>query len=172
MIARWLVAILVLPGTALVVVPLALLGLGDGFQIADPATVQFWLASILGAMGLFFGLWTMLLFVRFGEGTAAPWDPPIRLVVRGPYRHVRNPMIVGVVIMLLAESLLCESWWIFGWLCVFFVGNAVYFPRFEEPGLRRRFGQDYEVYCAHVGRWIPRLTPWVPSFRDSPESST
>ena len=100
------------------------------------------------------------MFFRFGDGTAAPWDPPQRLVVVGPYRHVRNPMLTGVIAILFAESLLLQSWPIGIWATVFSIGNAIYFPLVEEPGLLARFGDDYRVYCQHVGRWIPRLSPW------------
>ena len=62
--------------------------------------------------------------------------------------------------MLVAETLAYQSTELGSWAAVFFVGNAVYFPLVEEPGLRKRFGQDYDRYFENVGRWIPRLTPW------------
>ena len=151
--------LLILPGTVLVLVPGSILWATGG-----PAAPLRWPSVVLGvgAGALGFGLagWAMHLFATRGQGTPAPWDPPARLVVEGPYRHVRNPMITGVLLMLLAEALLLRSWALGGWLLVFAVGNAVYFPLFEEPGLRRRFGQAYLDYCAEVPRWIPRLRPW------------
>jgi protein-S-isoprenylcysteine O-methyltransferase Ste14 len=98
--------------------------------------------------------------MKFGQGTPAPWDPPKKFVVRGPYRHVRNPMIIGVLLMLLAEAMVLQSWPITGWMIVFFIGNAIYFPLVEEKGLEKRFGQDYRQYKAHVHRWIPRIRAW------------
>jgi protein-S-isoprenylcysteine O-methyltransferase Ste14 len=157
-------AIAILPGTALVYVPALLLwatgGLGAGAVLATPSRPGFWLAAALGAAGLVLAVWTVTLFARFGAGTPAPWDPPGKLVVRGPYRHVRNPMITGVLAMLAAEALVFRSWPLAAWLAVFFAANAIYFPLSEEPGLARRFGADYALYKANVPRWLPRLTPW------------
>jgi protein-S-isoprenylcysteine O-methyltransferase Ste14 len=106
--------------------------------------------------------WTVSLFARIGKGTLAPWDPTSRLVVVGPYRHVRNPMISGVLTVLLGEAALFGSLPLLVWFGAAFAVNAVYFPLVEEPGLRERFGGDYEAYCAKVPRWLPRLRPWEP----------
>ena len=173
MLLRWLCAIVVLPGTVVVLVPLAILSLESGgvgsIGVASPREWQFWLGTALAAVGLGFGLWTMSLFFQFGEGTPAPWDPPQKLVIRGPYRHVRNPMIVGVILMVLGESQVFGSWWVGLWAALFFVGNSIYFPLVEEPGLLKRFGKDYNIYLANVGRWVPRLTPWQPLASSSEE---
>jgi len=64
--------------------------------------------------------------------------------------------------MLLAEALLCRSWPLGGWLIVFFLANAVYFPLVEERGLKKRFGEDYLQYMDSVPRWFPRMKPWTP----------
>jgi protein-S-isoprenylcysteine O-methyltransferase Ste14 len=104
-------------------------------------------------------------FARFfadGEGTLAPWDPPRRLVVRGPYRYVRNPMISCVVFIVLAEALLLDSRSHLSWALLFAGINMLYIPLLEEPGLRARFGAAYEDYCRHVPRLVPRLRPWNP----------
>jgi protein-S-isoprenylcysteine O-methyltransferase Ste14 len=77
--------------------------------------------------------------------------------VRGPYRHVRNPMITGVALILGGEAVLFQSWPLAILLAVFVGVNAIYFPLVEEPGLRRRFGAEYDVYRANVPRWVPRL---------------
>jgi protein-S-isoprenylcysteine O-methyltransferase Ste14 len=80
--------------------------------------------------------------------------------VRGPYRHLRHPMISGVALILTGESLLLGSAGIAIWLAAFAAVNAVYLPLVEEPALVRRFGADYQLYMANVGRWIPRPRPW------------
>ena len=161
---RWLTAIIILPGTVLILVPLVLLWLSSGRHwldsLANPSTLEFWVAIVSGLLGLFLSLWTMTLFFRFGEGTAAPWAPPQRLVIKGPYRYVRNPMMIGVFMMLFAESLLLQSRQILIWLAISVAANLVYIPIFEEKGLKQRFGRDYLVYKRHVPRWIPRLTAW------------
>jgi protein-S-isoprenylcysteine O-methyltransferase Ste14 len=117
---------------------------------------------VLIAVGLLLVTWTVRLFARVGKGTLAPWDPTSRLVAVGPYRHVRNPMISGVLAVLLGEAALFGSLALLVWFGAAFLVNAIYFPLVEEPGLRRRFGDDYERYCANVPRWLPRLRPWEP----------
>ena len=104
----------------------------------------------------------MRLFRFVGEGTPAPWAPPKNLVVQGPYRHVRNPMITSVLVMLAAESLYFGSWHLSAWMVVFLLGATLHFFRVEEPGLVQRFGDGYRIYRADVPRWIPRLRPWDP----------
>ena len=157
-------AILILPGTALVYVPAAILwatwGTSEAASIAGIALARFWLGLVLVASGLVLAVWTVRLFVTAGEGTPAPWAPPQRLVVRGPYRHVRNPMITSVLVMLGGEALLFGSWPVASWILVFFAVNWIYFARVEEPGLEQRFGEDYRRYKANVPRWLPRARPW------------
>lgn len=164
MFSRLLRAVLVLPGTVLVLVPAILVWSFAATTLhASPAALgnpRAWLGVALLACGLGLAVWTGRLFVRVGKGTPAPWDPPKRLVIEGPYRYVRNPMISSVLMMLAAEALLLSSWPIVAWLLVFFLGNALYFPMVEEKGLRQRFGAAYDRYAENVPRWLPRLTPW------------
>ncbi len=164
MTPRLLRTILLLPGTVLVFVPAALLwltaGTWFGAALAAPATLPFWVAIGVGLPALGLMGWTVGAFTRFGEGTPAPWDPPKKLVVRGVYRHVRNPMISGVALMLLAETLILGSPAIALWLGAFVLANLVYIPSIEERGLERRFGAHYRRYQANVPRWIPRFSPW------------
>jgi protein-S-isoprenylcysteine O-methyltransferase Ste14 len=115
--------------------------------------------------------WTIRRFARDGEGTLAPWDPTQRLVVEGVYRHVRNPMITGVVTNLVGEALLFGSSALAVWALLFALANAIYIPLAEEPGLERRFGADYRRYKAGVPRWIPRVRPWTDP-RDSESRGT
>jgi protein-S-isoprenylcysteine O-methyltransferase Ste14 len=147
--------IALLPGTVTVVVPALLIWLGGG-EI-EPVTAT--AGAVLIAIGVALVAWTITLFARVGRGTLAPWDPASKLVARGPYRYVRNPMITGVGATLAGEALLFRSWGIAIELAVFAVVNALYFPLVEEPGLRRRFGAEYEDYCARVPRWLPRGRP-------------
>jgi protein-S-isoprenylcysteine O-methyltransferase Ste14 len=105
-------------------------------------------------------VWTVRLFARIGRGTLAPWDPTQRLVVAGPYAHVRNPMITGVLALLLGEALIFGSVAIAIWAAVFAVTNHAFFLAYEEPAVERRFGEDYRRYKENVPRWIPRRAPW------------
>jgi len=159
-------AIGLLPGMGVVVVPgllLALTGgdIGWGLHGALQALPVFASTLLIGA-GLALMYRTITLFAREGDGTLAPWDPTHRLVVRGPYRFVRNPMIVGVLGVILGEAALFGSRGILVWGLVFFAVNAVWFPLVEEPGLARRFGEDYDAYSRNVPRWVPRSKPWIP----------
>ena len=153
---RHLLAICLLPGVVAGVVPALLV---DG-PASWPLIV---LGGLIAALGLALIVQTVALFATVGEGTLAPWDPTARLVVRGPYRRVRNPMISGVLCVLLGEALLFGSPAVLAWFAIVFAINAVYFPLVEEPGLQQRFGADYEAYRAAVPRWLPRLRPWQPA---------
>lgn len=158
------VALLVLPGTVLLFVPGVLLWAFAGTPLAHAPKGAFSLLfafsfALLGC-GLLMAISTVRVFVHHGNGTPAPWAPPRSLVVRGPYRYVRNPMITGIFLLLAAEALLLGSWPLVGWLLTFAALNLVYIPFVEEPDLVRRFGDSYREYCAHVPRWVPRLSPW------------
>ena len=108
---------------------------------------------LLAAPGLVLAVWTIRLFFAAGKGTLAPWDPPKKLVVLGPHRHVRIPMITGVLLMLAAESVLFGSWPLAAWMVAFLVIHAIYLLRFEEPSLERRLGVDYRRYKRSAPRW-------------------
>jgi protein-S-isoprenylcysteine O-methyltransferase Ste14 len=157
-------AIALLPGTVTIVVPAVILLRGEaeiGWGLAAPLGA---LVAALGVMliaaGFCLWLWTVRLFARIGKGTLAPWDPTKKLVAEGPYRHVRNPMISAVLTALLGEAALFGSPGIAIWAAVFFAVNHVWFLAGEEPGLERRFGDEYRQYRGAVPRWIPRRRPW------------
>ena len=111
-------------------------------------------------LGLLLMTATIRLFVTVGKGTLAPWEPPQRLVVQGVYRHVRNPMISGVLFVLLGESVLTASLPLFHWFLIVAIINVIYIPLLEEPMLVNRFGEEYLTYKRNVPRWVPRWTPW------------
>jgi protein-S-isoprenylcysteine O-methyltransferase Ste14 len=156
-VSRWrhVAAGVLCPGVVTLLVP-ALIVWSTGAGIARLGL----LGSALIAAGLLLVVSTIRLFATVGRGTLAPWDATTRLVVRGPYRYVRNPMISGVLLILLGEAALFASPALLAWFGVVLAVNAVYMPLVEEPGLQRRFGEEYERYRAHVPRWIPRLRPW------------
>jgi protein-S-isoprenylcysteine O-methyltransferase Ste14 len=166
-ILRHLRAIALLPFMVAVAVPglivffFRIIHLGWGLP---PALwfFPFVLAGLFISLGLLLFGWTVTLFAAAGRGTLAPWDPTQRLVVRGPYRRVRNPMISGVLAILLGEAALLGSLPLLVWFLCFFALNQLYIPLFEEPGLERRFGEDYRLYKRHVPRWIPLLRGWRP----------
>ena len=159
-------ALVVLPGNALVFIPALIVWLTRetpfAVQTAAPSQVVFWVGVAAAAKGFILMAWTMRDFLVHGKGTPAPWAPPQRLVVRGPYRHVRNPMISGVMLALVAESLILRSLPVGLWLAVFAAANLIYLPLREEPGLEKRFGDAYRLYKANVPRWFPRMGAWRP----------
>ena len=69
-------------------------------------------------------------------------------------------MIVGVYFLLLGEAGLTASLPLLIFVVLVVIINAIYIPLSEEPGLVKRFGEEYEAYRRNVPRWIPRLKPW------------
>jgi protein-S-isoprenylcysteine O-methyltransferase Ste14 len=165
MALRHLVSVLLLPVTVTVVVPIWL-ARRNGLTFLAPATPPEWVAVAAGVPALVVGLSlfaaSLARFAVQGQGTLAPWDPPKRLVVVGPYRYVRNPMISGVVFVLIGEALLLRSAPHLLWAVAFPLINLVFIAGFEEPQLEGRFGDEYRTYCRHVPRLVPRRTPWEP----------
>jgi protein-S-isoprenylcysteine O-methyltransferase Ste14 len=96
----------------------------------------------------------ILEFARSG-GTLAPVDPPRDLVVRGLYRYVRNPMYLSVTTIVLGELLLTKSVDLLIYWIVWFAAVNLFIIGYEEPTLRRSFGESYDRYTRRVGRWIP-----------------
>lgn len=165
-ILRHSISILLLPFLVVVVVPYWLL---TAFTASDSRWVDSltiaWLSRFVGGVFFIVGLalfsWCVTLFARVGQGTLAPWDPTRNMVLVGPYRFVRNPMISGVALMLMGQALFWGSWVMAIWAGIFVLINHVYFVLSEEPGLQRRFGEPYRLYKANVPRWLPRIRPWT-----------
>jgi protein-S-isoprenylcysteine O-methyltransferase Ste14 len=157
---RHLRAVAALPGVVAGVVP-AMLRRVEPRRPASPVMRGTGVVLLLAGGGLF--AWTVRLFAGRGRGTLAPWDPPERLVVEGPYGHIRHPMISGVLLLLLGQAAAARSRLTLAWAAAFALTNAVYLPLWEEPDLAARFGDDYGRYRRHVPRWLPRLRPWRPT---------
>jgi protein-S-isoprenylcysteine O-methyltransferase Ste14 len=158
---RHLLSITILPFTVTVLVP-AWLTRSTPVSLGIPRTLALSLGVLCAAVGAMLFTTSLARFFSDGEGTLAPWDPPRQLVVRGPYRYVRNPMISGVSFVLLSEGLLLDSRAHLAWAAIFIAANFIQIPLMEEPMLRERFGPSYDEYCRNVPRLIPRLRPWTP----------
>jgi protein-S-isoprenylcysteine O-methyltransferase Ste14 len=146
--------IILLPFTVTVIVPFLI------YEKAGASTppIYFKLAGIvIGSAGLFLFFYTVLLFRLIGKGTLAPWSKKQKLIVEGPYRYCRNPMISGVLFILIGEGLWFFSFKILMWALTFFVINTVYFLFAEEPALERAFGDEYKQYKRRVPRWLPNI---------------
>lgn len=127
-------------------------GIGRPAGIGLPQVV----GTALALAGAVVALWCVFAFALVGRGTPAPFDPPRRLVVRGPYRWVRNPMYVGAGVALAGASLFYRSLELLGFTALFFVVTHLFVLGYEEPTLRRLFGDEYRAYCRQVRRWWPR----------------
>src|SRR5262245_8490885 len=162
---RHLLSIAILPGTVTLLVPIWIArryAVAPAFGASAGALALQLVGVALFAVGLLLFLASLRRFATEGEGTLAPWDPPRLLVLRGPYRFVRNPMISGVIFILFGEAFVLLSLPHAVWAATFLALNLVYIPLLEAPQLERRFGESYREYRRHVRRFLPRLRPWAP----------
>ena len=147
------------PGTVALYVP----WLMSRWHVA-PALLGFtpfrWIGIALIIAGLPVLLDSFARFALQGLGTPAPIAPPQHLVLTGGYRYVRNPMYVSVLAMVIGQGLLFGRSAVLEYALVCWIVTHVFVVFYEEPHLRRAFGSEYETYCAHVHRWIPRLRPY------------
>ena len=150
-LARTALFTAIVPGVVAGYVPLQVIG-------RDGEMPHGW--SYLGIVPAMIGLviygWTAFSFAWTGRGTPAPIDPPRQLVSHGLYRYVRNPMYVGVLLVILGEALLRRSWQTLEYAVGVYVMFAGVVLLIEEPLLRSQFGTAYSQYCSEVPRWVPR----------------
>ncbi len=150
--------ILILPGIVCIVIPFALSHI-DSHPFPDSNALRYAGAAIF-VIGLILWAIPVYLFWKMAYGTLAPWQPTQKLVIYGPFRYTRNPMITGVLFILLGEALYLNATGVLCWTIWFFFMNTMYFIFKEEPSMLARFGDDYAQYKANVPRWLPRLTAW------------
>jgi len=154
MFLRALLAFLLLPGLAAGVLPPLL-------AMVDPWRGDLFLPGGLPAgCGLILLLWCVRDFYVAGKGTLAPWDPPRRLVVVGLYRHLRNPMYVGVLLLVAGWAALLASPLLLLYALALAIGFHLRVVFYEEPWLASSFGADWQRYRTAVRRWRPRWIPW------------
>lgn len=147
--------LLVAPGLVAGVIPW-LIGRSTAHQVTWPAQAVGLVIASLGLVSL------LACFVGFvaARGTPAPVAPTEQLVVKGLYRHVRNPMYIAVLTIILGQGLWYGSLWLFAYAALVWVLTASFVRVYEEPALRGRFGSDYEAYRRVVPAWLPRFSPW------------
>jgi protein-S-isoprenylcysteine O-methyltransferase Ste14 len=129
-------------------------GTGEPTPPQSPAWLVAGLLPLALGVGLY--LWCAGAFTFIGKGTPAPIDAPKTLVIRGPYRWVRNPMYLAVLLVILGQALLFRSLLLVGYALLFWVVVHTFVIGVEEPSLRGKFGSDYDTYLHRVPRWIPR----------------
>jgi len=145
---------IVIPGTVVVLIPYLIVS-RDSIGIIGlwtPLAVVSLAVMVVGATILIRCIWD---FAAKGRGTLAPIDPPTQLVVQGLFRYVRNPMYLGVLMLLLGETAFFESIALLQYTLAWFVAVHLVVVLYEEPSLRRRFGEPYQRYCRLVYRWLP-----------------
>jgi protein-S-isoprenylcysteine O-methyltransferase Ste14 len=149
---------LLVPGTVLGLVPLALIAstLWPRFDLGAAHLLGF--APLLPGVAMI--IWCFVDFGRRGRGTPAPYDPPRQLVVVGLYKYVRNPQYIGVILVAVSEAVLPGRILLFGYTVFLAVGYHLFVRFYEEPTLRRKFGEAYVHYCAAVSRWLPQRSSY------------
>jgi protein-S-isoprenylcysteine O-methyltransferase Ste14 len=148
MLWRAVLAFLALPGIVAFAAPLALVS--DQLPSFRPRP----LGVLVLLIGVFILMWCVVEFYVSGRGTLAPWDPPRCLVAVGPYKFTRNPMYVGVALILAGWAILFSSWLLTAYAVLVLVAFHVRVIAGEEPRLARTFGGDWDSYRARVPRWL------------------
>lgn len=161
--------------TAVVVATAWGVALGGTFGVLLPWLLGYWhvhrllpgwvIAQVIGLALVVLGMvpivQSFVAFVRTG-GTPVPVASPPRLVVDGFYGHVRNPIYVGFVVVLLGQALFFGSAGMLRYAVIAWAIAAAAVRWYEQPRLTRRFGEPYREYLRAVPAWIPRLHRWVP----------
>jgi protein-S-isoprenylcysteine O-methyltransferase Ste14 len=152
-------------GLLLVFVPARILERSGMVRPAQLEAVEY-SGIVVAVAGWALALWCILTFALIGRGTPAPFDPPRKLVIQGPYRYVRNPMYLGAALTLCGAALFYRSLALLAYMGVFLIATHIFVVWYEEPTLTRLFGADYEQYRTRVGRWLVRRPT------DSPKRTT
>ena len=143
---------IVAPGTAAFLIPWLIVG-GRPTELGLMTLVS----TLLFVLGAAIYLWCVWDFATFGRGTPAPIDAPKKLVVRGLYQYSRNPMYLGVLILILAWAASFKAIILLVYMLIVGLAFHTFVILYEEPHLRKLFGESYFNYCTRVPRWLPRL---------------
>lgn len=151
---KTLIFTMLVPGTVIILIPRWLLAT----EHSEPIGAFRFVGLIPLAIGVAIYLWCAWDFATAGKGTPVVFDPPKRLVVRGLYKFVRNPMYVGILSILFGEALLFTSAYLFGYAVLVTTIFHSFVVLYEEPALGKKFGDEYRHYRARVPRWLPSLS--------------
>ncbi len=150
----------VVPGTGGVLVPWWILTRGG--TAPRPAA---WPAVVVIGAGVALYLWCLGLFAVVGQGTPGPWDAPRRVVAAGPYAVVRNPIYIAALLVVGGQAWLFLSPPLLAYAAAMAIACHLFVIGYEEPSLRRSFGEGYDAYCRTVSRWLPRPPRRLPPAR-------
>ncbi len=152
---KTLIFTIVVPGAIIALIPYLLLSRNPAsFTHIGPFQLFGLIPMAIGSAIYLRCAWD---FGSTGKGTPAPIDPPKHLVARGLYRYVRNPMYVGVLLTLLGEAWLFSSGTLVIYAAIVITWQHLFVVFYEEPALKRKFGESYSDYLARTPRWIPRI---------------
>jgi protein-S-isoprenylcysteine O-methyltransferase Ste14 len=140
------------------------------WEIADSTPMwQIIIGVLLIVAGLIPPVHAFVQFVKAG-GTPMPIAPTQRLVVTGFNRHVRNPMYLGLLVVIIGQALLFGSIWLLVYAAGWWIVTASFVRWYEEPTLVRKYGGEYEAYRRNVHAWLPRWHPWTPGVEHQPQT--
>lgn len=150
--------LVIAPGIVAGLIPWLISGWEWRSPFFDGALVR-WLGGALILAGIPMVLDSFARFAIEGFGTPAPIYPTERLIATGLYRHVRNPMYLGVLAVIAGQALLLGDIWLIAYAALIWLAFHMFVVGYEEPTLRRRYAAQFDDYCALVPRWLPRLRP-------------
>lgn len=153
-ILKTIIFVVVVPGIVLLYVPYEIVT--SSFNTTFHLGILRFVAFVPWVLGISTSLWCIWDFMFKGKGTPAPIDPPKELVVEGLYKFVRNPMYVGIMLILLGHILWFRSLLLILYAVGLFIAVHLFVVFYEEPHLQKRFGDSYKFYFQRVPRWFPR----------------
>jgi protein-S-isoprenylcysteine O-methyltransferase Ste14 len=156
---------LLAPGIIGFAIPAAISGWRPG-PLTDAHPVMIPLGLTMVTLGLLALIGCFVRFALHGEGTPAPIAPTRKLVVDGLYRHVRNPMYLAVLAIVLGQALALANPWLALYGLLLALAFALFVRLYEEPTLSGSFPEDWAKYTAAVPAWLPRRKAWDPDDKD------
>jgi protein-S-isoprenylcysteine O-methyltransferase Ste14 len=154
LLLRNLLFTVLLPGLVAGLIPYWLLRNANKDFFPNPWTIWHFAGASIMILGFLILMSCILRFATEGKGTISPLDPTKNLVAKGLYRYSRNPMYVGVMLLLLGEAVFWQSLVLAGYAAIVFIGFNLFIIFHEEPRLKRDFGTEYELYFQKVRRWF------------------
>lgn len=142
------------PGIVAGLIPLWITGASINTIFDEVWQLHQYMGAMVFLVGLVIMLWCIISFAVKGRGTLSPLDPTKQLVVSGLYRYSRNPMYVGVMLILIGEAIYFQSVELWVYSLLVFIAFNIFARVVEEPRLRNDFGAEYDLYCQKVRRWI------------------
>ena len=142
------------PGVVAGLIPYWIIGSKAKLIVSQTWGLQNYTGAALFGFGFIILIVCVASFAVYGNGTLSPADQTKRLVIRGLYNYSRNPMYVGVMLMLIGETIFFKSVNLLFYAGLILLAFSVFVRYFEEPRLRKDFGEEYKLYFKKVRRWL------------------